>query len=82
MDNWKSLVYSSSERIFEQEWPHMQDIYGQSHQAILVIRNTWIIYEEKFVSAWVDRVLHLGSKNTSRVEEPNAAFPIYTRNLD
>jgi hypothetical protein len=77
MDLWKSLVYCKSEVTFDQEWQKMQDIYGQTHPAIMYLSDTWMIYKEKFVSVWADRVLHLGSKNTSRVEGANAVLKLY-----
>jgi hypothetical protein len=77
MDLWKSLVYCKSEVTFDQEWKKMQDIYGQTHPAIMYLSNAWMVYKEKFVSVWADRVLHLGSKNTSRVEGANAVLKLY-----
>jgi hypothetical protein len=35
------------------------------------------MHKEKFVSAWADQHLHLGSKNTSRVEGANSVIKHY-----
>jgi hypothetical protein len=49
----------------------MQDEYGVNHRAITYVKNTWLVHKEKFVSSYADRVLHFGSKTTSRVEGAN-----------
>jgi hypothetical protein len=52
----------------------MQDEYGVNHQAINYEKNTWLVHKEKFVSTYADRVLHFGSKTTSRVEGANSVL--------
>jgi hypothetical protein len=41
------------------------------------IQTTWLPWKEKFVAAWVDDSLHLGQKNTSRVEGAHATLKKY-----
>jgi hypothetical protein len=55
----------------------MQDEYGVNHQAITYVKNTWLVHKEKFVSAYADRVLHFGSKTTSRVEGANSVLKMF-----
>jgi hypothetical protein len=49
------------------------------------LRETWLPYKERFVSAWADTKIHFGNVNTSRVEgQHQAAIKNYLRvsNLD
>jgi hypothetical protein len=41
------------------------------------VKNTWLIHKEKIVSSYADRVLHFGSKTTSRVEGANSVFKMF-----
>jgi hypothetical protein len=41
------------------------------------VKNTWLVHKEKVVSAYADRVLHFGSKTTSRVEGGNSALKFF-----
>jgi hypothetical protein len=77
MKHWKMVEYAISEDIFAEAWKKMRTIYAHKQEAINYLANTWLIHKEKFVSAWADRHLHFGSKNTSRVERANSVLKQY-----
>lgn len=58
----------------------MQSNFGKHHSAVIYLQNTWLQHKEKFISAWADCYLHLGSRNTSRVEGANAVLKMYLNN--
>ncbi len=47
----------------------------RNHAALLsYLEGTWLIWNNKFVSAWVDRCMHLGKVVTLRVESSHAVL--------
>ena len=77
MKHWKMVEYAISEDIFAEAWEKMRTTYAHKQEAINYLANTWLVHKEKFVSAWADRHLHFGSKNTSRVEGANSVLKQY-----
>ncbi|KAL5153782.1 Protein FAR1-RELATED SEQUENCE 2 [Glycine soja] len=75
MDCWGSLTDCPSEQQFDEclkkfevacaLWPIFDDY----------VKETWIIpHKEKFVSAWTNKVMHLGNTTTSRVESAHSSL--------
>jgi hypothetical protein len=77
LHSWMTVCNSETMQVFDANWAEMQSTFGNDHTAIIYLQNTWIVHKEKFVSAWVDTYLHLGSKNTSRVEGANNVIKLY-----
>ena len=78
--SWNCVCYSSSVQAFDVNWEEMQSNFGKHHSAVIYLQNTWLQHKEKFVSVWADCYLHLGSRNTSRVEGANAVLKMYLNN--
>ncbi|KAH1242345.1 hypothetical protein GmHk_07G019695 [Glycine max] len=75
MDCWGSLIDCPSEQQFDEclkkfemacvPWPMFVDY----------VKETWIIpHKEKFVSAWTNKVMHLGNTTTNRVESAHSSL--------
>ncbi|CAJ0752946.1 11882_t:CDS:2, partial [Entrophospora sp. SA101] len=59
-------------RIFpEEDWTEFIELWKA------YLQETWILHKECFISAWVDRYLHLGNKATSQVEGAHATLKKY-----
>ncbi|KAL5166057.1 Protein FAR1-RELATED SEQUENCE 5 [Glycine soja] len=61
MDNWGTLKF----QIAYSPWPMFVDY----------VNDTWIIlHKEKFITAWTNKVMHLGNTTTNRVESAHWAL--------
>ncbi|KAH1193930.1 hypothetical protein GmHk_19G054847 [Glycine max] len=62
MDNWGTLQFAESLQKFQiacSPWPMFVDY----------VKETWIIpHKEKFITAWTNKVMHLGNTTTNGVE--------------
>ncbi|KAL5141510.1 Protein FAR1-RELATED SEQUENCE 5 [Glycine soja] len=81
MDCWGSLTDCPSEQQFDEclkkfkvacaPWPIFVDY----------VKETWIIpHKEKFVSAWTNKVMHLGNTTTNRVESAHSSLKTLLQN--
>ncbi|KAH1215974.1 hypothetical protein GmHk_13G037002 [Glycine max] len=65
MDNWGTLVDCPSEQQFAESLQKFQIAF--SSWPMFVDYDTWIIpHKEKFITAWTNKVMHLGNTTTNR----------------
>ncbi|KAL5149723.1 hypothetical protein HKD37_13G036485 [Glycine soja] len=73
MDNWGTLVDCPSEQQFAESLQKFQIAF--SSWPMFVDYDTWIIpHKEKFITAWTNKVMHLGNTTTNRVESAHWAL--------
>nr|KAJ0186149.1 hypothetical protein LSAT_V11C900470640 [Lactuca sativa] len=77
MFNWNNVAYSTTITIFEQNWAKFELFYQTKKVAIEYIKNTWLPWKEKFVSAWTKKYLHFGNRSSSRAEGAHAKLKKY-----
>ncbi|XP_058192079.1 uncharacterized protein LOC131309467 [Rhododendron vialii] len=76
--SWHSLINSSTPSSFEQKWQAMCDDFRQFPYVITYLWQTWLrSYKERFVSAWTDTCMHLGSNSSQRTESAHARLKLY-----
>ncbi|KAK8946660.1 hypothetical protein KSP39_PZI007383 [Platanthera zijinensis] len=70
LGKWQNLVNAKTEIEFNIEFNLLLIGYAEKNPKVFVyVVSTWIDpYKEYFVSAWVDKFLHLGNITTNRVE--------------
>ncbi|GKD72694.1 hypothetical protein Tco_1330976 [Tanacetum coccineum] len=68
MSNWNNLVYSTTKADYVKSLDEFELLYMDKKYAIKYIRDTWLQWKEKFVSAWTKVHLHLGNRASSRAE--------------
>ena len=62
-----SVVDSPDSDVYQQRMTHFEDVSTPFSNFIDYVKNTWLIpHKERFVSAWVDQVMHLGNTTTNR----------------
>ncbi|KAL5147413.1 putative protein FAR1-RELATED SEQUENCE 10 [Glycine soja] len=75
MDNWGTLVDCPSEHQFHESHQKFQVACLPWPVFIDYVNDTWIIsHKEKFITAWTNKVMHLGNTTTNRVESAHWAF--------
>ncbi|KAH1241928.1 PKS-NRPS hybrid synthetase [Glycine max] len=75
MDNWGTLVDCSSEQQFHESLQKFQVACSPWPMFIDYVNDTWIIpHKEKFITAWTNKVMHLGNTTTNRVESAHWAL--------
>ncbi|CAJ0765521.1 11704_t:CDS:2 [Entrophospora sp. SA101] len=74
---WKAVTASITEQDFTTKWKEFLECYASKPNILQYLQETWILHKECFISAWVDRYLHLGNKATSRVEGAHATLKKY-----
>lgn len=67
---WNQLIYSTTEDDYSNRLAEIEKRYPLP--PIRYIKETWLIYKEKFIVAWTQQYLHLGNSATSRVEGSHA----------
>lgn len=72
LKSWIQLIYSSTEDIYNIRLLEFEKQYQSSPLPLRYIKDTWLIYKEKFIVAWTQQYLHLGNSATSRVEGSHA----------
>ncbi|KAJ1439532.1 PKS-NRPS hybrid synthetase [Sesbania bispinosa] len=73
MDTWMSLMHSSTENDFEMQLAYFEQMCLPFGLFLNYVKNTWLIpYKEKFVGAWINKVMHLGTTTTNRVESAHS----------
>ncbi|XP_058180055.1 uncharacterized protein LOC131298592 [Rhododendron vialii] len=76
--SWHSLINSSTPSSFEHKWQAMCDDFRQFPYVITYLWQTWLRpYKERFVSAWTDTCMHLGSNSSQRAESAHARLKLY-----
>nr|KAJ0223538.1 hypothetical protein LSAT_V11C200087300 [Lactuca sativa] len=77
MSSWNNVAYSTTTTIFEHNWGEFELFYEMKKVVIEYIKNTWLPWKEKFVSAWTKNYLHFGNRSSSRAEGVNAKLKQY-----
>ncbi|KAJ1423146.1 MULE transposase domain [Sesbania bispinosa] len=71
MDAWMSVIQSPTEVDFDDRFAQFEELCPPTF--FDYVNKTWIIpHKEKFVAAWIDRVMHLGNTTTNKVESAHA----------
>ncbi|KAH1249259.1 hypothetical protein GmHk_05G012659 [Glycine max] len=69
MDSWGNLVDCPSEQEFPEHLQRFQVACSPWPMFTDYVCETWIVpYNEKFILAWTNKVMHLGNTTTNRVE--------------
>ncbi|KAH1238587.1 putative protein FAR1-RELATED SEQUENCE 10 [Glycine max] len=67
MDSWGTLVDCPSEHEFHESHQKFQVACSPWPMFIDYVNDTWIIpHKEKFITAWTNKVMHLGNTTTNR----------------
>ncbi|KAH1220655.1 Protein FAR1-RELATED SEQUENCE 6 [Glycine max] len=75
MDNWGTLVDCPSEYEFHESYQKFQVACSPWPMFVDYVNDTWIIpHKEKFITAWTNKVMHLGNTTTNRVESAHWAL--------
>ncbi|KAL5148319.1 hypothetical protein HKD37_13G035375 [Glycine soja] len=75
MDNWGTLVDCLFEHQFAESLQKFQIACLPWPMFIDYVNDTWIIpHKEKFITAWTNKVMHLGNTTTNRVESAHWAL--------
>ncbi|KAG2207176.1 hypothetical protein INT47_012229 [Mucor saturninus] len=71
MIRWNRCMNSFNEEEWEQNWSAMRNNYGLNPRYLPLfayLESTWLPLKENFANPWINKYLHLGVINTSRVE--------------
>ncbi|KAH1232755.1 hypothetical protein GmHk_09G025338 [Glycine max] len=69
MSVWGTLVDCPSEQQFDECLKRFEMVCSPWPMFVDYVKDTWIIpHKEKFVTAWTNKVMHLGNTTTKRVE--------------
>ncbi|XP_020216699.1 PKS-NRPS hybrid synthetase CHGG_01239 [Cajanus cajan] len=69
MDAWDDVVNSSNEDQYVQRLTLFEKVCSNFPIFNDYVRDSWLIpHKEKFVTAWTNKVMHLGNTTTNRVE--------------
>ena len=86
LEAWTTTAMSDTEDGFHTNWDALVLRYGSSSYEVRYLTATWMQYKERFVPAWTNRYMHLGSTTSSRAEGAHATIKRYlqvsTGNLD
>ncbi|KAL5149610.1 Protein FAR1-RELATED SEQUENCE 5 [Glycine soja] len=75
MDNWGTLVDCPSEYEFHESYQKFQVACSPWPMFVDYVNDTWIIpHKEKFITAWTNKVMHLGNTTTNKVESAHWAL--------
>ena len=67
MDNWGNLVDCPSEQEFPEHLQRFQVACSPWPMFVDYVCETWIVpHKEKFITAWTNKVMHLGNTTTNR----------------
>jgi transposase-like protein len=65
--SWQTLINSSSTSSYQHNWASMCKEYSQYPHVIRYLADTWLTpYKERFITAWIDTCMHLGSNSSQR----------------
>ena len=69
MDVWGTLVDCPSEHQFDECLKRFEMVCSPWPMFVDYVKDTWIIpHKENFVTAWTNKVMHLGNTTTNRYE--------------
>ena len=74
MASWNAVVYSETEAEYEEQWKKLQEDFAFCQRAVRYLEEHWCPYKERFVHAWTNLHLHMGTTVTSRVERSHAVL--------
>ncbi len=75
---WTGVVSAENEQEFGAQWSELCTACTDKLASLVAyLRDVWIPYKERFVSACANRHLHLGNRTTSRAEGAHAALKRY-----
>jgi hypothetical protein len=64
---WNSLIRSSTLLSYERRWDAIYEEYRQYPTVTTYLWETWLMpYKERFVAAWTNQAMHLGSNSSQR----------------
>jgi MULE transposase domain len=66
---WKKVVSSPTEAGFLQSWNEFESLYSEKLDVVQFLKQEWLPWKERFISAWSDRCLHFSNYGSSRAEE-------------
>ncbi|KAJ1388696.1 MULE transposase domain [Sesbania bispinosa] len=73
MGAWMSLMHSATERDYEMRLTYFEQLCSSFPTLLDYVKNTWLIpHKEKFVAAWTNMVMHLGTTSTNRGESAHS----------
>jgi hypothetical protein len=80
MDEWWVVLRSKTEEEFDENWAAFEGNKTIPEGCKTYVWNTWLLeYKEKFVEAWTDEHLHLGTVDSSRVEGAHRTLKCYIK---
>ncbi|KAJ9538818.1 hypothetical protein OSB04_031551 [Centaurea solstitialis] len=74
---WNNVVYSTTKALFEENWHEFELLYKEKKDALECIKQIWLPWKEKFVTAWTDKYLLFGNRSSSRAEGAHAKLKLY-----
>jgi hypothetical protein len=73
LNGWQFLVDSPTLEDYDSRLENFQIVCKGFQGFVEYVMNTWLNpHKEKFVHAWIDRVMHLGNTTTNRVESAHS----------
>ncbi|KAJ1409126.1 MULE transposase domain [Sesbania bispinosa] len=73
MDVWMSLMHSPTKVDFEMHLDYFEQVCLPFGLFLTYVKHTWLIpHKEKFVDAWINKNMHLGTNTTNRVESAHS----------
>jgi hypothetical protein len=65
--SWQSLIHSSTPSSYQQKWVVMCNEYSQYPHVLNYVEDAWLMpYRNRFITAWIDTCMHLGSNSSQR----------------
>ncbi|XP_058198188.1 uncharacterized protein LOC131313728 [Rhododendron vialii] len=75
---WQLLIHSSTPMSLQQRWNAMCGNFEQYSNAIQYLWDIWLgPYKERFVAAYINQFIHLGSNSSQRAESAHARLKRY-----
>ncbi|XP_058218516.1 PKS-NRPS hybrid synthetase cheA-like [Rhododendron vialii] len=75
---WQLLIHSSTPMSLQQRWNAMCGNFEQYSNAIQYLWDIWLgPYKERFVAAYINQFMHLGSNSSQRAESAHARLKRY-----
>ncbi|GFY99079.1 hypothetical protein Acr_13g0004800 [Actinidia rufa] len=76
--SWHSLIKSSTPESYQQKWHILVGEFKSYPRATKYLWETWLrSYKERFIDAWLDTCMHLGSNSSQRAESAHARLKLY-----
>ncbi|XP_074277536.1 uncharacterized protein LOC141601165 [Silene latifolia] len=77
LSTWNAVMYAETEASFYEAWHLIELLYKEKHIIQFYLKETWLPYKEKFVTAWIDTYPHFGNRVSSRAEGAHAKLKGY-----